>query len=212
MSDLRMESNIRISKAITVETQGAKSMSMNYKISDTDFSEHNLTLNIGKSFILKAMTGAYGYAFPVVSYIGIGRSTFPGGGSPAASAITAEGLSDPNPLYVSIGSPVYRKLAESDSYPTSAEYDIYIVGKPEVFDHFKSGSEQLSIGEIGLFFNTTDPDDSWGIHNGDGGKLPYTIWARDNIIEKTGSPIVLTRSNTPGVYKAYNIKWTIFVR
>jgi len=213
MGDLRIESNIRISEATAFRDK--RSLNMRYKVSKTNFSDHNLTLNIGKSFILKAMTGAYGSSFPVISYLGIGRSVHlesEGGGVPAASAVSVEGLSDPNPLYISVGAPQYKKLAEADAYPTSAEYDMYVVGKPELFDHFESGSEQLSVGEIGLFFNTTDPEEGWGMHDGGEGKLPYTIWARDNIIEKTGAPIVLTKSNTEGVYKAYNIKWTIFVR
>jgi hypothetical protein len=205
---VNVKNNIILQKASFSKLGGMKGK---YKIIEGDqIISHNIVLDIGKSFLIRNLSGDFGLKSCVLRYVGIGRSAFPGGGSPAPSSSLLVSLSDPNPYYISITNYDLNASGEGAqlTYPTSVTFSIHIVGTPELFDHFEAGSGSLSIGELGLFFDTTDTEDpDWGANPT--GKLPYTIFARDNILESVGNPIVLERSNTPGVYHAWICKWTV---
>jgi hypothetical protein len=205
-NNVKLDTNISITKGEIFPSKGLRE---GFHISEGSFNTHNLALDIGKAFMLKSMGGSYGCNGPILKYLGVGRNRYPNGGTPAPSSVLAESLSDPDPFYIAIGNPIYQLLPDK-KYPTAMTYITYIIGEQVLFDHFEIGSTTLSIGEIGLFFESTDPDGNWGI--GPNGKLLYTIFARDNILEKKGTPITLTKSTTPGVYQAYKIGWTVYVR
>lgn len=206
---MKLKSNVSIKLGTFYETRTSKSF---WAVIDKDpLYSHNVVVDIGKSFIIKMMYGGYSLSgtsvSPRIDYYGVGRAEFPGGGSPVDADKSNESLTDVNPYYIPIQSRSLR-LSEDSKYPKAIEFNIYLLGTPEIFSHFDTTDNVLSIGEHGLFFGSTDPDPDWGKDTA-GNKIPYTMFARDYIIGAQGAPLELKRSDQPGTYYGYQISWLV---
>lgn len=194
MNKIPIQSNIQIDQLIV---DGGV-----FRHSGETYFAHNIVLDCAKNYILRCLAGME--KFPEIRYMGIGRSSLPTGGAPAASSAAMVSLSDPNPYYI----PVTSVEKEDGNYFKEIVFVTIVIGTPALFDHFQIGLNSLSIGEIGLFFGDTVSDTGWGVSESMV-KGDYAIFARNNILEtRSGSPLVLKRSQTANVYEAWMCRWS----
>jgi len=201
---MKLVSNISVTP-VTVITNST--LSEFYEISRGDaFLSRNLVLDIGIGYIARAMSGIYELMPVSPNYVAVGRSVLPGGASPAANDTSIEEMSDPDPYFFRISSKELITLADQ-KYPNAVLFTTYIVGVPEMFEHFGELGDTIKIGELGLFMGA--PYDPTTLNTSDIEPSKFTIFARQNILETRGSALSIPKSTEEGVYSGYLHKWLV---